>query len=287
MAIPIIFFHNGNSKYLKYSLKQARAFNPQSAIYLLGDESNNRYPFITHVLAGKYKNAVNAFSKIYKHRSSNNEVYELNCFLRWFYIEAFCHENNIEEFIYLDSDVLLFQDVTEMVPLFNNAAIANTGEGTGVPAFTYFKDHKAISDFCDYQLRAYTDEIAIKELEEFYEPFTTDPEMMGGVCDMTLFHFYFRDHPRDTLKIDLINNELAVDVSMNNSDGYEMENGIKKVYWQNGLPYCKLQDTGRLIRFASLHYQGDAKKLMAKHFKGGGYTMSRAWELWKQKVNNR
>jgi hypothetical protein len=52
--------------------------------------------------------------------------------------------------------------------------------------------------------------------------------MMGGVCDMTLFHFYFRDHPRDTLKIDLIDNELAVDVSMNNSDGYEMENGLKK-----------------------------------------------------------
>jgi hypothetical protein len=283
MAIPIIFFHQGNSKYLKYSLKQARTFNPHSPVYLLGDERNDRYPFITHVFADKYAPAVKAFSAVYRHLSSNDKEYELNCFLRWFYIKAFCRENNIEEFIYLDSDVLLFQDVNEMLPFFQNAAIANTADSTGMPAFTYFKDHKAIVDFCNYLLRAYTEPTAIKELDGFYEPFVTPPGMMGGVCDMTLFHFYFRDHPNDTLKIDLIDNELAVDVSINNSDGYEMENGLKKVYWQNNLPYCKRINDGKLIRFATLHYQGDAKNLMAKHFKGGGYALRRAWELWKQK----
>jgi hypothetical protein len=283
MAIPIIFFHSGNSKYLKYSLKQARAFNPDSPVYLLGDKRNNRYPFVTHVLADKYETAVKAFSKIYKHRSSNGEGYELNCFLRWFYIEAFCRENNIEAFVYLDSDVLLFQNVTEMAPLFKNAAIANTCADMGMPAFTYFKNRNALSDFCNYLIKAYTEQSATQELEDFYEPFASTPGLMGGVCDMTLFHFYFRDHPRDTLKIDLINNELAVDVSINNSDGYEMENGIKKIYWQNNLPYCKRIGDGKLIRFATLHYQGEAKTLMAKHFKGGGYTIRRAWELWKQK----
>jgi len=283
MAIPIIFFHSGNSKYLKYSLKQARTFNPDSPVYLLGDKSNNRYPFITHVLADKYEPAVKAFSKIYKHRSSNGEVYELNCFLRWFYIEAFCRENNIEAFIYLDSDVLLFQNVTEMVPVFKNAAIANTCADMGMPAFTYFKNNTALSNFCNYLIRAYTEEKAIKELDKYYEPFANSSEMMGGVCDMTLFHFYFRDHPHDTLKIDLINNELGVDVSINSSDGYEMENGIKKIYWQNNLPYCKRISDGKLIKFATLHYQGDAKKLMARHFKGKGYIITRAWDLWKQK----
>jgi hypothetical protein len=42
--------------------------------------------------------------------------------------------------------------------LFSKCGYSQYGEGTGVPAFTYFKDHKAIVDFCDYQLRAYTDE---------------------------------------------------------------------------------------------------------------------------------
>lgn len=283
MAIPIIFFHQGNSKYLKYSLKQARTFNLNSPVYLLGDKKNDRYPFVTHVLADNYASAIKEFSTVYKHLSSNGEVYELNCFLRWFYIEAFCRENNIEEFIYLDSDVLLFQNVTEMLPLFKNAAIANTCADMGMPAFTYFKDRAALRNFCDYLIRAYTEEKAIKQLDEYYKPFANSAEMMGGVCDMTLFHFYFRDHPGDTLKIDLIDDSFAVDVSINSSDGYEMDGGVKKVYWQNNLPYCKRIIDGKLIRFATLHYQGNAKKLMAKHFKGGGYIIRRLWELWKQK----
>lgn len=41
MAIPIFFVCKTNSSYLKYALKQARKFNPDSFIYLLGDESNN------------------------------------------------------------------------------------------------------------------------------------------------------------------------------------------------------------------------------------------------------
>ncbi|RYU87357.1 hypothetical protein EWM62_16750 [Mucilaginibacter terrigena] len=283
MAIPIIFFHNGNSKYLKYSLKQAKYFNPDSIVYLLGDKRNNRYAFVTHVLASKYQSAVTAFSDVYVHRTTNGEVYELNCFLRWFYIEAFCRENNIESFIYLDSDVLLFQNVTEMVSLFKGCSIANTCPDMGMPAFTYFKNLNAISSFCRYLMHAYTDEEATKELEHIYEPFVNDPELMGGICDMSLFHLYFRDHPNETLKVDLINNELAVDVSINNSDGYEMENGRKKIYWQNNLPYCKQLQTGRLIRFATLHYQGDAKYLMTEHYKGGGYLFCRFWESRKQR----
>jgi hypothetical protein len=54
MAIPIFFVHKTNSSYLKYALKQARKFNPDSPIYLLGDESNNHYPFVIHVNIADY-----------------------------------------------------------------------------------------------------------------------------------------------------------------------------------------------------------------------------------------
>jgi hypothetical protein len=282
-SIPIIFFHYGNSDYLKYSLKQARYFNPHSPVYLLGDDSNNRYNFITHIPADKYKKETESFTAVYRHLSTNSRDYELNCFLRWFYISAFCREHNIGPFIYLDSDVLLFQDITEMAPSFKNAAIANTCDTMGMPAFTYFSDQKAIQDFCDFLIDAYSTPNAAERLDAFYTPFATDPAMMGGVCDMTLFHFYFADHPGKTLKIDLID-DLAVDTSINSSDGYEMENGSKKIYWQNNLPYGKNIATGKLVRFATLHYQGNAKDTMRRHYKAGGYLLQRLWEPVKIKA---
>lgn len=278
MSIPIIFFHYGNPKYLKYSLKQARYFNPDSAIYLLGDESNDRYPFVTHINANDFEGSTHEFAKMYKHLSPNGEKYELNCFLRWFYVKTFCEKNNIESFIYLDSDVLLFQDVSKLVPLFKDYKIANTCDTMGVPAFTYFKDHKSISDFCDFLIYAYTDKAMMAKLEDLYKTILSTPEILDAISDMTLFHLYFQEHPAETVKIDLINNEIAIDACINRQDGYEVENGMKKVYWQNNLPYCKHLESDTLIRFAAIHYQGYSKDLMRKHYKAGGYTIPIFWE---------
>lgn len=283
-SIPIIFFHYGNSDYLKYSLKQARFFNPDSEIYLLGDTKNNRYDFLTHIQASKYKKEAEAFTGIYKHMSSNGEGYELTCFLRWFYISAFCKENNIGQFIYLDSDVLLYESVSTMLPFFEHSTIANTCDTTGVPAFTYFNGQQSINDFCDFLLYSYTNNKAISNLEDLYEPFIKDPTIMGGVCDMMLFHLYFREHPADTMKIHLINNNLAIDICINNPDGYEMEAGIKRIKWQDGAPYGVESSSGNLVRFASLHYQGTAKNLIAKHYLAGGYILHRFFDILEIKA---
>ena len=277
MALPIIFFHYGDPVYLKYSLKQAKHFNPDSAIYLLGDSSNNRYPFTEHIMAAKYEEDVVAFTKIYKHWSTNQEHYELQCFLRWFYIEAFCREYHIGPFIYLDSDVLLFQQISEMEPFFEGCSIANTGDIAGVPAFTYFSGCSALKNFCDYMLRAYTEPEPLQELEHFHR--LPPAGQNGDVSDMIMFQLYFRDHPSETKKLDLINAELAVDENISHADGYEMEGGIKKIYWQNGLPYCKNLALNKLIQFASFHFQGDLKALMPRYFKGGGYTLQRISDI--------
>lgn len=279
MALPIVFFHYGNPKYLKYSLKQARHFNPDAAIYLLGDSSNDHYPFVEHVPVAKYDEYVAAFTNIYKHWSANNERYELQCFLRWFYIEAFCREHNIGPFIYLDSDVLLFENVTTIAPFLQGCSIANTGDVAGVPAFTYFSGCSAIKDFCNYMMRIYTDQKLLQQLKDFHE--SPDAGQSGDISDMILFQFYFREYPAETKKLDLINNELAVDQNINHADGYETKKGIKKIHWQNNRPYCKNIKLDKLIRFVSFHYQGDTKGLMIKHYQGGGYALNRFLESVK------
>lgn len=278
MSLPIIFFHYSDAPYLKYALKQAKYYNPGSEVYLLGDKKNNKYPFVKHIAASSLEAATQRFRAVYKHRSKNSENYELTCFLRWFYIRAFCEANNIEGFIYLDSDVLCFQNFAELLPMLGDARIANTGDNQGMPAFTYFRDRQVIDDFCDYLIYSYTDKTAIARLEALYQPFLDDPQLLGGISDMALFNFYFQDKPEGTLKVDVVNNELAVDTNINVPDGYETEDGIKKVYWRNRLPYIKKAESGKFFRCITLHYQGNAKDTMRRHYTAGGYRLAKYLE---------
>ncbi|WP_428328811.1 hypothetical protein [Mucilaginibacter sp.] len=283
MSLPVFFYHTSNSSYLKYSLKQAKYYNPDSTIYLLGDDSNNCYPFVNHVNVADFKAGSQAFASVYKHLSHSGYKYELMCFARWFCIRDFCRQKQIESFIYLDSDVLAFAHLSTIVPFFGDAAIANPGEYGDSPAFTYFRDFKALDDFCNYLTHSYTDSISRHKLDDSYTDYCTHNNE-GGICDMTLFNFYFRENPGLFKIISLINDQLAIDNNINNAEGYELKGGGKKIYWKNHLPYCKQLSTGRYIQFVCLHYQAGAKKLMYRHFNGGGYLIKRAKEFLLEKL---
>ena len=47
--------------------------------------------------------------------------------------------------------------------------------------------------------------------------------------------------------------------------GFEMQGRIKKIYWQDGLPYGKKADTGEFIRFNALHFQGGVKHKLNRY----------------------
>jgi hypothetical protein len=274
MAIPIVFVHKTDPFYLKYTLKQAKFFNPKSKIYLLGDDTNNHYSFVTHVPLNKYQRNATTFSSSYKHRSTNNYNYELFCFERWFYIKDFLEDFDIDSFIYLDSDVLAFYDFSKITPLLNEIKIANTGVGYGMPAFTYFNSISSVNNFCDYLLEYYSKESLIHELDNWHESFLLNIGTAGGVCDMTIFDLFFKLYPSETKKIDLLGG-LGFDVFIRQTDGYEKQGDQKKIYWLNNLPYCKLLITNNLVQFATLHYQGHSKYQIATHYRGGGFLIQR------------
>src|SRR5262249_30828755 len=66
-ALPIVFVHRSDSEHLRYALAQAKTSNPNSAIYLLGDASNNRYDFAEHRDLRDYFAGADEFAKIYRH----------------------------------------------------------------------------------------------------------------------------------------------------------------------------------------------------------------------------
>lgn len=275
MAIPIFLVHKTNSSYLKYALKQARKYNPDSAIYLLGDDENNQYPFVTHVIISDYLRSADAFKREYRHMSAAPYEFELFCFERWFIIKDFVVENNISQFIYIDSDVLVFSNLTKALKPFQHFSIANTG--VAMPAFTYFGNQSAIINFCDFMLMQYTEDRYQKRLKEGWE--YLKPRNWGGICDMVFFEYYFMDNPSNLGKLDLLINDSIFDEHIRSSNGFEMENDIKKFKWINQQPYGFHLLFKKWIKFHGIHYQGHSKKMMYKHYKGGGYYSDRLKEL--------
>ncbi len=67
-APPIVILHRGDPYYLKYCLYQAHYTNPDSTVFLLGDESNQRYKGIKHYLISDYWEKAAQFTPVYQHR---------------------------------------------------------------------------------------------------------------------------------------------------------------------------------------------------------------------------
>ena len=278
--LPIIFFHKSNSWYLKYTLKQARFYHPDAEIYLLGDESNSHYKFVTHINISKYEEITQKFRNLYHHRNNSTLYeYELFCFLRWFYILGFVQENNLEKFIYLDSDVLVFENFENIRSLFDSFSIANTGKTVGMPAFTFFGSQKSIENFCMYMNNSFTDQFLTERLSAWWGRFKAD-DRIGGICDMTLFDLFFKDYPNNLGKLDKIG-LIGFDSSISTFMDYEEKNNIKNIYWKNKKPYFRHLISGELIRFVDIHYQGDSKKFIPSHYQAGGLGISRWKDILK------
>ena len=185
-TIPIIFVHRSNSIYLKYTLKQARYFNPDTPIYLLGDESNNQYNFVTHINIEDYFDSAREFSKHYVHMSFTPQKFEQFCFERWFIILDFVKKNKIETFLCLDSDVLLFSKSNEIHNKYKNFSF--TMRGNGGAGLNYFSSIEALEEFCEYTTSHYINPQHFHTLELNWAGY--QERKHGGVCDMLLFALY-------------------------------------------------------------------------------------------------
>lgn len=120
MNAPIIFIHYGAARYLKWTLRCARAANPDKRIVFLGDETNRRLArgvaeFVDfESLAGAENEQ--EFQRVFRviqgdrHRfnKANGVEYWLKfVFWRWFLIEEFLRREKLGAFWTFDSDTLI------------------------------------------------------------------------------------------------------------------------------------------------------------------------------------
>ncbi|MUG96750.1 hypothetical protein F7734_32190 [Scytonema sp. UIC 10036] len=268
MYLPIVVLHRGYSAYVPYCLAQAKVFNPKSDIVLLGDDKNSFINYIHHERIENYDDEAKEFEKVYseKHMSFNNYQYELFCFQRWFVIKNFLEKNQLDKCLHLDSDVMIYVDASEEFSKKYekfNFTLSKKGSGHN----SYIK-YEGIKKLCELLTKFYTDPELFKILKSIREKALLAGQKAGGICDMTLLNQYYQRYSQEIgLTSDMIDGSVY-DANINSSDGFEMHEGMKKIYWKNGFVYCKYLDSDKEVKFNSLHFQGHAKRHMKDYFTG-------------------
>jgi len=264
--LPIIFIHQSNSDYLKYSLAQANSSNPNSTIYLLGDTSNNVYDFVDHRLFSDYFQGSAQFKTIYRHYSTHGFYTELFWFQRWFILREFLHANDIEQCLYLDSDTMLYADVTEDCKKFDQFDFTLCWNTIGCVFF--LNRLEGLDAFCQFVVDIYSkkDKYHYDKMISHYAVRRRN-HLNGGAGDMTALQLYSQVNFGRVGEASHIINGSFYDPDINMPHpGFEMDGGIKKVIWKDRQPYGRHLRTGEEIRFNSMHFQGAAtKKLMGQY----------------------
>ena len=279
-SIPIVFIHTGYSDYMEYSLRQAKHTNPDSEIILLGDESNNRFHFVTHVNIKDYFNGAAEFAKIYKHYSTNPYNYELFCFQRWFILRDFLTVNKLKEVFVCDTDVLIYTDIGKILKKsYKNiefGCLSDNKKKCYNAAISFWKDKK-LTKFCQNIFSLYSNINGLKliknkwiEVKKSKNPGSfSDMDAVKNFTDKYIDKNKFVNFCKNTNN-SVFDNDIN---SMNcfKSDEYKFRLGIKNIFFKEKKPFCYNLLEKRNIRFNCLHMQGPAKYLISKFYTGKSF----------------
>ena len=188
----IIYFHEGFSPYLPFTLRQARISNPDARIILLGDSENRieGIPYEHHLLSD-FKSRHQEFLECYRHFHPGHHGDERRCIERWIYLSEFLKKQQIEEFLFLDSDMLLFSDIREIL-------LTTQGyDAAGAPmfwAFCFFLKKNLVGNFTDWIFQQYRNPAVIEKWGlAFRRHLAGEKEQAGIIQDMALAKMFIEE----------------------------------------------------------------------------------------------
>lgn len=256
-SLNIVFFHQGFSPYLPFALHQARVSNPDARIILLGDEGNRmRGLDYEHRTVPPTSARRSEFAKIYRHFHPGNLEDERRCIERWLILADFLESETFSEFLFLDSDMLLFQDLRCCLRAWN------TWDAAGAPlfySFCFFFRSGLVNDFADWILDQYRNKKVMRIWEQGFQLHCQGRSRGTGVIqDMELARLFVRDQRIRVL-----------DVSRISRDGWAVDTGRwGGAYLQGraetdiliqkkpGGEVMAVFKKRRPVRFRALHVQG-------------------------------
>ena len=256
---PILLIHYGDSDFLRHTIAQARYSNPRAEILLVGDENTaGKYAEVTHLDYRHFSKTAFSFAKTYIHMNSNHESFEKFCFMRWFIILELMRKRKIRQITYIDSDMMLYE---EMGSEFSDLCSYDLAL-TGVVPPVLVNNIEALDDFCTFIQRGYSTPSFVELIKERFEAMQA-AGLPGGICDMTFWELFKASTSFKIYDLLECRNDSVYDGNISVPEGFEMEAGRKRIFWRSGIPYGFRADTHSPLRFKVLHFQGYAKSLIS------------------------
>jgi hypothetical protein len=169
--------------------------------------------------------------------------------------------NQIGKCFYIDSDVMLYADIEleqKKFSQFDFTLSYPPQVDSPSPHCSFINNINALNDFCDFLKEIYLNDSLLNIMKLQFERCAGH----GGACDMTAFREYQKSARSNIGNTSIILNDSIYDHNINESEGFEICNGIKNIHLCNGKPFCRSSDLNKEIQFKILHFQGGGKRLM-------------------------
>ena len=259
----LVYIHKGYSWYVALALLNGQKFG-SGTVHYIGDVFGcwvarccgaRTWPL------DRFRKSADAFAKIYRHHSELGEEFELFCIQRWFILTEFMAACGLESCTYLDTDVLLTRNLDAEHARTISFGLTYTGYSAHV---CFVNQRTALQRCCAFVTALYTHPSSEERLQQWHRQMVADAGG-GGVSDMTLFHWFQKDHPDVLGDYPSLFEDSPFDVSLEEVRGFQRdEDGFKRLVWSKGRPSAVTTD-GRMIDLAALHHQGRGKCRLKEH----------------------
>jgi hypothetical protein len=262
-APPIIIIHRGDSPYLAYTIAQAKESNPESRVILLGDRSNSFYLGVEHHFYQDYFSEAEQFSKLFRYEHFPNYQYSwiLFCHQKYFFLRDFCKKNNIIKLLLIDSDVLVYENISFYFRYYSNTRMTLNSHGNGPVAqagCSVINDASVLDELCSIYISMYMKEI--DKLKKEYVGMDLFTEMVG-------LYALMRKNPEKIINTYNKSNEMFVfNNSMTHDERYVYKGKMLKIIWKNKIPHLLSKDED-VVKTPLLHFHGKGKYKMRKYTK--------------------
>jgi hypothetical protein len=144
-----------------------------------------------HHLLSDYDGRHQEFLECYCHFHLGHLGDERRCIERWIYLSEFLKKQKIEEFLFLDSDMLLFSDVGEILSKSRGYDAAGASMFW---AFCYFLKKNLVADFTDWIIQQYRNPAMIKKWDAAFRRHLAGEKEQGAIIqDMALAKMFIEE----------------------------------------------------------------------------------------------
>jgi hypothetical protein len=293
-GVPVVVVHHGWTPYVEPCLRKAVDSNPHGRVVLIGDDASANVGIGEHHRLDdpSLLDDVREFQRVYEHLSSSkSEIFERFCIERWFFVRNFMRRERLDRCLVIDSDVLLFCDVTEEAGRFHDVAMtfARWDPVRLLPHCNFVGCRDAIESFCRYVLHLYgnpslLDAVKARNSKKF---------VRHWVSDMSLFHEWSSssDFPIGMLE-DAIRQGVGYDDCIDRTGSFRRHTPLpgvlrpwKRIEYRDGVPHGTHLRSGD-VQMKCLHFHGAFKDLMDRHARGLGDGCGAAAIMLRRKLVN-